>query len=212
MTSLAITDGLLCLIAAAAVVTNRLPLAFRMGSALLAVTACLGVLRFSDLLPLPTLHSFFSTFSSSSAFLLMAVSSVWTSSAGATRAKYASILLIVSGAVGFVMVDFFELTRFGQVVAVLCVLQIIVYAARHKLLSALAGAVALELGFILFATGQRVPNLLQPGDFLHLLTAAGLALLVSVSPACAARQPVTITPAPTRSPRFSGCFDSECRG
>lgn len=178
MTSLAITDGLLCLIAAAAVVTNRLPLAFRMGSALLAVTAGLGVLRFSDLLPLPTLHSFFSTFSASSAFLLMAVSSVWTSSAGATRAKYASILLIVSGAVGFVMVDLFELTRFGQVVAVLCVLHIIVYAARHKLLSALVGAVALELGFILFATGQRVPNLLQPGDFLHLLTAAGLALLV----------------------------------
>ena len=178
MTSLAITDGLLCLVAAAAVVTNRLPLAFRIGSALLAVTAGLGVLRFSDLLPLPTLHSFFSTFSSSSAFLLMAVSSVWTSSAGATRAKYASILLIVSGAVGFVMVDLFEMTRFGQVVAVLCVLQIIVYAARHKLLSALMGAVALELGFILFATGQRVPNLLQPGDFLHLLTAAGLALLV----------------------------------
>lgn len=178
MTSLAITDGLLCLIAAAAVVTNRLPLAFRMGSALLAVTAGLGVLRFSDLLPLPTLHSFFSTFSASSAFLLMAVSTVWTSSAGATRAKYASILLIVSGAIGFVMVDLFELTRFGQVVAVLCVLQIIVYSARHRLLSALVGAIALELGFILFATGQRVPNLLQPGDFLHLLTAAGLALLV----------------------------------
>ncbi|MGB0321819.1 MAG: hypothetical protein ACPGAF_05795, partial [Pseudohongiellaceae bacterium] len=102
MTSLAITDGLLCLVAAAAVVTNRLPLAFRMGSALLAVTAGLGVLRFSDLLPLPTLHSFFSTFSASSAFLLMAVSTVWNSSAGATRAKYASILLIVSGAIGFV--------------------------------------------------------------------------------------------------------------
>ena len=178
MTSLAITDGLLCLIAGAAVVTNKLPLAFRMGSALLAVTAGLGVLRFSDLLPLPTLHSFFSTFSASSAFLLMAVSTVWTSSAGATRAKYASILLIVSGAIGFVMVDLFELTRFGQAVAVLCVLQIIVYSARHRLLSALVGAIALELGFILFATGQRVPNLLQPGDFLHLLTAAGLALLV----------------------------------
>jgi len=178
MTSLAITDGLLCLIAGAAVVTNKLPLAFRMGSALLAVTAGLGVLRFSDLLPLPTLHSFFSTFSASSAFLLMAVSTVWTSSAGATRAKYASILLIVSGAIGFVMEDLFELTRFGQAVAVLCVLQIIVYSARHRLLSALVGAIALELGFILFATGQRVPNLLQPGDFLHLLTAAGLALLV----------------------------------
>ena len=178
MTSLAITDGLLCLIAAAAVVTNRLPLAFRMGSALLAVTAGLGVLRFSDLLPLPTLHGFFSAFSASSAFLLMAVSTVWNSSAGATRAKYASILLIVSGAIGFVMVDLFELTRFGQVVAVLCVLQIIIYSARHRLLSALVGAIALELGFILFATGQRVPNLLQPGDFLHLLTAAGLALLV----------------------------------
>jgi len=178
MISLAITDGLLCLIGAAAVVTNRLPLAFRMGSALLAVTAGLGVLRFSDLLPLPTLHSFFATFSASSAFLLMAVSTVWTSSAGAIRAKYASILLIVSGAIGFVMVDLFELTRFGQVVAVLCVLQIIVYSARHRLLSALVGAIALELGFILFAIGQRVSNLLQPGDFLHLLTAAGLALLV----------------------------------
>ena len=178
MTSLVITDGLLCLVAAAAVANSRLPLAFRMGSALLAVTAGLGVLRFSDLLPLPTLHGFFSAFSASSAFLLMAVSTIWTSSAGATRAKYASILLIVSGAAGFVMADLFELTRFGQVVAVLCVLQIIVYAAKHRLLSALVGAVALELGFILFATGQRVPNLLQPGDFLHLLTATGLALLV----------------------------------
>ena len=76
------------------------------------------------------------------------------------------------------MADLFELARFGQVVAVVCVLQIIVYAVRHRLQSALVGAVALELGFILFATGQRVPNLLQPGDFLHLLTAAGLALLV----------------------------------
>ena len=178
MTSLAITDGLLCLVAAAAVANSSLPLAFRMGSALLAVTAGLGVLRFSDLLPLPTLHGFFSAFSASSAFLLMAVSTIWTSSAGATQAKYASILLIVSGAVGFVMADLFELTRFGQVVAVLCVLQIFVYAARHRLLSALVGAIALESGFILFATGQRVPNLLQPGDFLHLLTAAGLALLV----------------------------------
>ena len=178
MTSLAITDGLLCLVAAAAVANSRLPLALRMGSALLAVTAGLGVLQFSDLLPLPTLHGFFSAFSASSAFLLMAVSTIWTSSAGATRAKYASILLIVSGAVGFVMADLFELTRFGQVVAVLCVLQIFVYAARHRLLSALVGAVALELGFIMFATGQRIPNLLQPGDFLHLLTAAGLSLLV----------------------------------
>ena len=178
MTSLAITDGLLFLIAAAAVATVRLPLAFRMGSALLAFTAGFGVLRFSDLLPLPTLHSFFSTFSASSAFLLIAVSIIWTGSAGATRAKYASILLIVSGAIGFVMVDLFELTRFGQIVSVLCVLQIIIYTARHRLLSALVGAAALELGFILFATGQRVPDLLQPGDFLHLLTAAGLALLV----------------------------------
>ena len=79
MTSLAITDGLLFLIAAAGVATARLPLAFRMGSALLAVTAALGVLRFSDLLPLPTLHSFFSTFSASSAFLLMVVGTIWTS-------------------------------------------------------------------------------------------------------------------------------------
>ena len=101
MTSLIITDGLLCLGAAAAVANSRLPLAFRMGSALLGVTAGLGVLRFSDLLPLPTLHGFFSAFSASSAFLLMAVSTIWASSAGATRAKYASILLIVSGAAGF---------------------------------------------------------------------------------------------------------------
>ena len=79
MTSLVITDGKLCLVAAAAVAKPRLPLAFRMGSALLAVTAGLGVLRFSDLLPLPTLHSFFSTFSASSAFLLMVVGTIWTS-------------------------------------------------------------------------------------------------------------------------------------
>ena len=159
-----VAGGPLGALAGAAIANSRLPLAFRMGSALLAVTAGLGVLRFTDLLPLPSLHGFFSAFSASSAFLLMAVSTIWTNSAGATRPKYASILLIVSGAFGFVLADLFELTRFGQLVAVLCVLQIIVYAARRRLLSALVGAVALELGFILFATGQRVPNLLQPGE------------------------------------------------
>ena len=178
MNSLAFTDGLLFLIAAAAAAIPRLPLAFRIGSTLLAVTAGLGVLRFSELLPLPTLHSFFSTFSASSAFLLIAVSTTWTGSVGATQAKYVSILLIVSGAVGFVMVDLFELALFGQILAVLCVLKIIVYAVRHRLLSPLLGAATLELGFILFATGQRVSNLLQPGDFLHVLTATGLALLI----------------------------------
>ena len=183
MTSLAITDGLLCLVAAAAVANSRLPMAFRMGSALLAVTAGLGVLRFSDLLPLPTLHGFFSAFSASSAFLLMAVSTIWTSSAGATRAKYASILLIVSGAVGFVMADLFELARFGLVVAV------------HPVCDRPARSEP--------ATAGR----LSPSADCGWRCAASL-----VPPAFAARQLGAVTLVPPGSPRFTGYFDSECRG
>ena len=76
-----------------------------------------GALRFSDLLPLPT-PTVLLSFSASSAFLLMAVSTIWTSSAGATRG-YASILLIAPGAAGFVMADLFELT--GSDVVAVCV-------------------------------------------------------------------------------------------
>ena len=63
------------------------------------------------------------------------------------------------------MADLFELTRFGQVVAVLCVLQIIVYAARHRLLSALVGAVALELGFFLFRQASAFRNCCSRATF-----------------------------------------------
>jgi hypothetical protein len=175
--SLALTDGLLLLVTVFLVSRGTIPLAFRMGCAVLAAAAALGVLRFSGLLPLPQMHSFFSAMGASSAFWLLAASVIWPKNSVSVDAKYASILLIVSAGLGLIMVDWLGIAIFGQLMAVTAVICILVYALRARAVITLLGALALETGFVLFATRQQIPGLLQPGDFLHIFTAAGLLAL-----------------------------------
>lgn len=174
MNSLAISDSFLFLVATYFALQSKIPIAFRLGAAVLGAAAILGVLRFSELLPLPQLHSFFSALGASSAFLLIGVSVIWPARLVSVKAKYASILLIVSAALGLVMVTGFGFAIFGQLIALLSVLLIVVSALRNRRIYSLFGALALASGFILFVMKYSVPGYLQPGDFLHIFTAIGL--------------------------------------
>jgi hypothetical protein len=174
MNSLAISDSFLFLVATYFALQSKIPIAFRLGAAVLGAAAILGVLRFSELLPLPQLHSFFSALGASSAFLLIGVSVIWPTRLVSVKAKYASILLIVSAALGLVMVTGFGFAIFGQLIAFLSVLLIVVSALRNRRIYSLFGALALASGFILFVMKYSVPGYLQPGDFLHIFTAIGL--------------------------------------
>jgi hypothetical protein len=174
MNSLAISDSFLFLVATYFALQSKIPIAFRLGAAVLSVAAILGVLRFSELLPLPQLHSFFSALGASSAFLLIGVSVIWPTRLVSVKAKYASILLIVSAALGLIMVTGFGFVIFGKLIALLSVLLIVVSALRNRRIYSLFGALALASGFILFVMKYSVPGYLQPGDFLHIFTAIGL--------------------------------------
>lgn len=59
MSTLAITDALLLLVTLSIAVSAKQSPSIRIAAGLFASAAVLGVLRFSGLLPLPTLHSFF---------------------------------------------------------------------------------------------------------------------------------------------------------
>ena len=174
MNSLAISDSLLFLVATYFALQSKIPIAFRLGAAVLGAAAILGVLRFSELLPLPQLHSFFSALGASSAFLLIGVSVIWPARLVSVKAKYASILLIASAALGLIMVTGFGFAIFGQLIALLSVLLIVVSALRNRRIYSLFGALALASGFVLFVMKYSVPGYLQPGDFLHIFTAIGL--------------------------------------
>ena len=177
MNSLAISDGLLFLVACYFALQIRVPVAFRLGSAILGAAAVLGVLRFSGLLPLPQLHSFFSALGASSAFVLISASVMWPTRIVSTKVKYASILLIISAAFGLIMVTGFGFVIFGQLMAFLSVLLLAVSSIINKRTDCFFGSLTFAVGFLLFVMKYDIPGYLQPGDFLHIFTTIGLIIL-----------------------------------
>lgn len=174
MNSLAISDGLLFLVACYFALQVRMPIAFRLGSAILGAAAILGALRFSGLLPLPQMHDFFSTLGASSAFALVSASVIWPNQIVSLKAKYASILFIISAALGLIMVVGFEFVIFGQLMAFLSVFLVAISSLKNKRIDGFLGALVMATGFLLFTMEYAIPGYLQPGDFLHIFTAVGL--------------------------------------
>jgi hypothetical protein len=172
--SLAISDGLLFLVACYFALQVRMPIAFRLGSAILGAAAILGALRFSGLLPLPQMHDFFSTLGASSAFALVSASVIWPNQIVSLKAKYASILFIISAALGLIMVVGFEFVIFGQLMAFLSVFLVAISSLKNKRIDGFLGALVMATGFLLFTMEYAIPGYLQPGDFLHIFTAVGL--------------------------------------
>lgn len=176
MSTLAITDALLLLVTLSIAVSAKQSPSIRIAAGLFASAAVLGVLRFSGLLPLPTLHSFFSGLGATSAFPLLAASFLFSTSVVATQWRFASIFAVIAGAIGLVA-SALEVGLWGNAVALISVATLVLRSIFARDGLAVVGAVSLLAALILFALSVSLASFLKPGDSLHLFMSLGLLLL-----------------------------------
>ncbi|MFT5452749.1 MAG: hypothetical protein ACI9N9_002244 [Enterobacterales bacterium] len=176
MNSLAVSDGVLLIAMLFIVTRTSSAVALRLGAAVFAAAAFLGVLRFSSVLPLLGMHTFFSGLGASAAFPLIAAAFLWPDALLARSWRFASIFLVIAGALGLVAAAL-DFSLWGKIVALVSLLALVMRSVLSKNYMALIANTILLLGLILFAKQFSVEPYLQPGDFLHLLMAIGLLLL-----------------------------------
>ena len=149
--------------------------AWRLGQLLLAAAAILGTLRFSELLPMPSLHQFFSMLGAGVGLPLLAMAIIQPDSAVATQRRFAWIFAIVAATACIFLVMVAQIKAWTAVCALLSALCILVLAIKNqKKLTALGGLLLL-MTLTAFALKLNVPPLL-PGDVLHI--GMSLSLLV----------------------------------
>jgi hypothetical protein len=102
MNSLAITDGLLFFVTLLIAVGPKYPPSIRLAAGLFSAAACLGVLRFTGVLPLPTMHAFFSGLGATAAYPLLAATFLFSNSVLTNRWRFSSIFAVIAGALGLV--------------------------------------------------------------------------------------------------------------
>ena len=174
VSSLALTDGFLCLVTLWLASRVQAPVALRLACALFAAAALLGVLRFSGVYPLPTWHQFASMLGAMAAFPLLAVAVVWPDSLVTRSTRFAWIFMCVMAVLGVLIVGAGQKRVVADGLAVLSVVAITVALARAGLWrGALAGGLMLA-ALLLFAAKVSVAGVLVPGDLLHIGMALGL--------------------------------------
>jgi uncharacterized membrane protein YfbV (UPF0208 family) len=174
MSSLALTDGFLCLVSLWLASRAQAPVALRLACALFAAAALLGVLRFSGIYPLPTWHQFASMLGAMAAFPLLAVAIVWPDTLVTRNTRFAWIFMCAMAVLGLLIVGAGQKRVVADGLAVLSVIAIVVTLARAGLWrGALSGALMLA-GLVLFAAKVSVAGVLVPGDLLHIGMALGL--------------------------------------
>lgn len=180
MNSLALSDGVLLIAAIAIVMKSSASTGIRLSAAVFAAAAFLGVLRFSTLLPLPGMHSFFSGLGASAAYPLLAAAFLWPDSAVAQSWRFASIFLIIAGAFGLIA-SALDFSLWGNFLAIAAVVALQLRSLKDKDIIAAAGSSSLLAALLLFSSQFSLPPALQPGDFLHLFMALGLTLMATRS-------------------------------
>ena len=180
MNSLALSDGVLLIAAIAIVMKPSASTGIRLSAAVFAAAAFLGVLRFSTLLPLPEMHSFFSGLGASAAYPLLAAAFLWPDSAVAQSWRFASIFLIIAGAFGLIA-SALDFSLWGNFLAIAAVVALQLRSLKDKDIIAAAGSSSLLAALLLFSSQFSLPPALQPGDFLHLFMALGLTLMATRS-------------------------------
>ena len=180
MNSLALSDGVLLIAAIAIVMKSSASTGIRLSAAVFAAAAFLGVLRFSTLLPLPGMHSFFSGLGASAAYPLLAAAFLWPDSAVAQSWRFASIFLIIAGAFGLIA-SALDFSLWGNFLAIVAVVALQLRSLKDKDIIAAAGSSSLLAALLLFSSQFSLPPALQPGDFLHLFMALGLTLMATRS-------------------------------
>ena len=173
MNSLAMTDSLLLVVTFLIAIGAKYPPSIRIAAGLFAAAACLGVLRFTGVLPLPTMHSFFSGLGATAAYPLLAVTFLFSSSVLTNQWRFSSIF-----ALGLVA-SALEFGIWGNAVALISVAALVLRSIISRDALATVGAVSLLAAVILFALNVSFASLLKPGDFLHIFMALGLGLLGS---------------------------------
>ena len=180
MNSLALSDGVLLIATLAIIMKPSASTGIRLSAAVFAAAAFLGVLRFSTLLPLPGMHSFFSGLGASAAYPLLAAAFLWPDSAVAQSWRFASIFLIIAGAFGLVA-SALEFNLWGNFLAIVAVVALLCRSIKDKDVMAAMGSGSLLAALLLFSSQFSLPPVLQPGDFLHLFMALGLTLMATRS-------------------------------
>lgn len=141
--------------------------AWRLSQLLLAAAAILGALRFSELLPMPSHHQFFSMLGAGVGLPLLAMAVIQPDSAVATQRRFTWIYAIVAATACIFLVMVAQIKAWTAVCALLSALCILVLAVKNqKKLTALGGLLLL-MTLTAFALKLNVPPLL-PGDVLHI--------------------------------------------
>ena len=180
MNSLALSDGLLLIATLAIIMKPSASTGIRLSAAVFAAAAFLGALRFSTLLPLPGMHSFFSGLGASAAYPLLAAAFLWPDSAVAQSWRFASIFLIIAGAFGLVA-SALEFSLWGNLLAIVAVVALLLRSIKNRDVKATMGSSSLLAALLLFSSQFSLPPVFQPGDFLHLFMALGLTLMATRS-------------------------------
>ena len=172
--SLALSDAFLFCICFYILLTSSQFVTFKFGVFLVSAASFLGVMKFSEIFPLPSLHAFFSGLSASSAILMIMVGVIWRDRLIATSLRYAWILFVSSAAVTLIMSNAFGFIYFGYTIAGVSTIAIIFHQAILKNRDGLIGGVFLLVGFFIFLTKIELVAILKPGDYLHFFMAMGV--------------------------------------
>lgn len=178
MSSLALTDAALFLVAVWLASRSALAVGYRLAFVGLALPALLGFLRFSGLYPLEGWHQLFTLMSASAALPLLAVCVLAPASVVAQKRQFALIFLLGDMLVGLLISGLGRLRVYDQAIGFLSMVIMLVVLVRMKDLRRAVGPALMIAGSLLFLAKVAFPPWLAPGDWLHLGMAAGLLLLV----------------------------------
>lgn len=172
MNQQAVLDGLLAMVAlwAAWRPGSTLP-ALRLGAALIGVAALLGALRFSGLLPLPSLHQSMTMFSAGVGLPLLGAAMVWPGSVVAQQRRYAWIFAIAAAVLCVLVTVMAGRAAWPPACALVAVVAMVLASLWRRQWWGMAAGAGMLVAFAAFATKMPVGPL-APGDVLHL----GLAL------------------------------------
>lgn len=183
LSSLALTDALLCVVAAWLATRSTFAVGYRMAFTLLAIPSLLGFLRFSEIYPLETWHPLFTLLSASAALPMLAICVVMPQSMVATRKQFAMIFLGVAMLMGLIVSGLGKIRIYDQALGLLSMLVLLWVLLKRGEPRRAMGALLMIVGSLLFVLKVSVPPWLLPGDWLHMGMALGLLMLVSAEAA-----------------------------
>jgi hypothetical protein len=178
MLSLALTDGLLCLVAAWLASRSHLGIGYRLAVGWLALPALLGVLRFSGLYPLESWHILATLLGGSAALPLLAVCVLMPDSAVARRRQFTLIFLGGTMLLGLLIAGLGKLRLYDQALGLASMILMLWALLKAGDKRRAAGPALMLVGSLAFVAKVAAPPWLLPGDWLHLGMAAGLLLVV----------------------------------